>query len=47
VGPEVKGLSPAILKYADKILEIPRYGRKESLNVAVAFGLAAYQLINH
>lgn len=44
VGNEVKGLSPKILKYAQKKAAIPMYGRKESLNVAVAFGIAVYQL---
>ncbi|MBI2035676.1 MAG: TrmH family RNA methyltransferase [Candidatus Liptonbacteria bacterium] len=42
LGNEVSGLSPHILKLADKILEIPMLGRKESLNVAVAFGIVAY-----
>jgi 23S rRNA (guanosine2251-2'-O)-methyltransferase len=44
VGNEIKGLSPAVLARADKILEIPMYGKKESLNVAVAFGIVAYGL---
>ena len=44
LGNEVKGLSPAILKKCDKKIAIPMYGQKESLNVAVAFGVAAYQL---
>ncbi len=44
VGNEVKGLSPSILKYVDDILEIPMHGKKESLNVAVATGIALYQL---
>ena len=44
VGNEVKGLSPAILKRADSILEIPMRGKKESLNVSVAFGIIAYHL---
>lgn len=44
VGNEVRGLSPAILKLADKILEIPMFGKKESLNVSVAFGIVAYGL---
>jgi 23S rRNA (guanosine2251-2'-O)-methyltransferase len=43
-GDEVRGLPSSILAAADKILEIPMYGRKESLNVSVAFGIAAYQL---
>lgn len=44
MGNEVKGLPPSILKKADKILEIPMKGRKESLNVAVAFGIVAFFL---
>src|SRR3989338_579288 len=44
-GNEVRGLSPAILKKADKILEIPMRGRKESLNVSVAFGIVAFDLL--
>ncbi len=46
VGHEVRGLSPAILKKADKILEIPMAGKKESLNVAVAFGIVVFHLLH-
>ena len=46
VGPEVQGISPNIIKRADLQLEIPMIGKKESLNVAVAFGIAIYQLRN-
>ena len=46
VGNEVRGLPATILKKADKILEIPMRGRKESLNVAVAFGIVVFHLIN-
>lgn len=46
VGNEIKGLPPAILRRADKILEIPMRGKKESLNVAVTFGVVAFNLIN-
>ena len=46
LGPEVKGLSSKILKRTDLQLEIPMYGQKESLNVAVAFGIAVYQMRN-
>ena len=42
VGNEVRGLSDAILERADKIVEIPMRGKKESLNVAVAFGIVAF-----
>lgn len=44
MGSEVKGLPPSLLKRADKILEIPMFGKKESLNVAVAFGIVAFGL---
>ena len=44
MGPEVEGLPLSLLKKADKILEIPMRGRKESLNVSVAFGVAVYGL---
>ncbi len=45
LGSEVKGLSSKILNRADMVLEIPMLGKKESLNVAVAFGIAIYQLL--
>lgn len=44
LGNEVKGLSSQILKYCDKKISIPMYGKKESLNVSVAAGVALYQL---
>lgn len=44
VGNEVKGLSPQILKYCDKKVFIPMHGKKESLNVSVAAGIALFQL---
>jgi tRNA G18 (ribose-2'-O)-methylase SpoU len=46
MGNEVKGLSESILKKADKILEIPMMGKKESLNVSVAFGIIVFYIIN-
>ncbi len=45
-GNEVTGLSGSVLKKCDKILEIPMRGKKESLNVSVAAGIAIYELIN-
>ncbi len=45
-GNEVKGLPPSILNRAERILEIPMKGKKESLNVAVAFGIVVFSLIN-
>lgn len=47
MGNEVGGLSRKILKYADKIIAIPMYGRKESLNVAVAAGIAIFKTIEY
>ena len=46
LGAEIKGLPPSILKKCDKILEIPMLGKKESLNVSVAFGIVAFHLLN-
>ncbi|MGC9603122.1 MAG: TrmH family RNA methyltransferase [Minisyncoccia bacterium] len=45
MGNEVKGLPKNILKISDEILEIPMRGRKESLNVSVAFGIAIFGLL--
>ena len=46
VGNEVRGLSPKILRYCDKKISIPMYGKKESLNVSVAAGIALYRIIS-
>jgi tRNA G18 (ribose-2'-O)-methylase SpoU len=42
LGEEVNGLSQAVLKKCDTIVEIPMHGLKESLNVSVAFGIVAF-----
>jgi len=44
LGSEVKGLPKSILRRCSEIIEIPMLGEKESLNVSVAFGVAAYQI---
>ena len=44
-GNEVRGVSPEALGMVDKVVEIPMSGVKESLNVAVAVGVAVYHLI--
>lgn len=44
LGEETKGNTKKILDLADDILEIPMHGRKESLNVSVATGVALYAL---
>lgn len=45
VGNEVDGLSEKILKECDSIIEIPMKGKKESLNVAVSFGIAIFRIL--
>jgi 23S rRNA (guanosine2251-2'-O)-methyltransferase len=44
VGNEVTGVDPELLNICDHIIHIPMLGRKRSLNVEVAFGIAAFQL---
>ncbi len=44
LGEEVGGVDKSLLKMADKVVEIPMFGKKESLNVSVAFGVAAYHI---
>ena len=44
LGNEIKGVSPSVLKRANAIISLPMFGRKESLNVAVAFGIAGYEI---
>ena len=45
VGNEIAGVSQSTLDLCDGAIEIPMYGVKHSLNVAVAFGIAAYELV--
>ena len=44
VGNEISGISKEIVEQCDCALEIPMYGTKQSLNVAVAFGVAVFEL---
>ncbi len=44
VGNEVAGVDPGILALCDQVVSIPMLGTKESLNAAVAFGVAVYAL---
>ena len=44
VGNEVRGLSKNILRVSDAIIKIPMHGKKESLNVSVAAGIALFAL---
>ncbi|MDO8589912.1 MAG: TrmH family RNA methyltransferase [bacterium] len=44
VGNEVTGVSKGALDMADRVVEIPMIGTKESLNVSVATGVALFKL---
>lgn len=44
VGHEVDGVSDATLAAVDAVVEIPMAGAKKSLNVAVSFGLVAFEI---
>jgi len=46
VGAEVTGIPKNILKKCDIIAEIPMQGKKESLNVSVACGIALFRILN-
>lgn len=42
VGNELSGIDPAIQIESDRVVSLPMLGQKSSLNVIVAFGIAAY-----
>ncbi len=44
LGEERRGVSKALLSLCDKVVEIPMLGKKESLNVSVAFGIIAFYI---
>lgn len=46
VGNEVTGVDPHVLAICEHIIHIPMYGSKRSLNVEVAFGITAFQLLS-
>lgn len=41
-GNEITGLDPAFLKKSSAVIQIPQFGKKESLNVASAAGIIIY-----
>lgn len=45
-GNEIDGVPDKILTMCDKVVEIPMRGKKESLNVSVAFGVALARILN-
>lgn len=44
LGEETRGLTEEIMNFCDDLLEISLFGKKESLNVAIATGIALYEL---
>lgn len=47
IGNEITGVSDRALGLCDFTLEIPMLGAKHSLNVAVAFGIAAFECVRN
>ena len=47
LGNEVTGVPADVLAMSDLVIGLPQYGMKASLNVSVAFGIAAYGLVAH
>jgi tRNA G18 (ribose-2'-O)-methylase SpoU len=46
-GNEISGVSKPVLDFADRIIEIPMHGQKNSLNVATTVGIISYHAINN
>ncbi len=44
VGHEYNGIAAEVLALCDSVINLPMRGKKSSLNVAVAFGVAAYEI---
>jgi tRNA G18 (ribose-2'-O)-methylase SpoU len=44
VGNEITGVSQELIDLCDFSIEIPQYGIKQSLNVAVAYGVMIFEL---
>ena len=45
LGNEITGISHEIIEAADMGIEIPMHGMKQSLNAAVAFGIAVFEIV--
>ena len=45
IGNEITGVSKEVVNAADMAIEIPMYGHKQSLNVAVAYGIVLYDCL--
>lgn len=47
LGNEINGVSDEALALCDGVLEIPQFGAKHSLNVAVSAGIVTWQIMQH
>lgn len=47
VGNEKTGVTKSVLKYCNESIEIPMFGKKNSLNVSVAAGIAMFSAAKH
>lgn len=45
-GNEVKGVQQEVVSMSDKVLEIPQFGSKHSLNISVSVGLVTWDLVS-
>ena len=45
-GNEVKGVQQSVVSQADKVLEIPQFGTKHSLNISVSTGVVVWDIWN-
>lgn len=46
LGNEVEGISDELMQYMDMAVSIPMLGRANSLNVATAYGILAYEILH-
>jgi tRNA G18 (ribose-2'-O)-methylase SpoU len=44
IGNEITGVKQELIDLCDFSIEIPQYGIKQSLNVAVAYGISVFEL---
>lgn len=45
-GNEVKGVQQEVINHSDQVLEIPQYGTKHSLNIAVSTGVVCWDVVS-
>lgn len=45
-GNEVKGVAQEVINASDKVIEIPQYGTKHSLNISVSCGVVVWDLFS-